>query len=201
MVADGYDEIAVVGFSQGVLAARWAFAWFPETRDRVAGLIGIAGPSGGPAATALLGADTPLATALHQMTAGSRFLAALDEQWAEVSGFDVTLIASETDTVVAVDEVDAVTGATTVVVQDACPDREVDHVALAADAVVFAVELDALGQDGPGSADRLVADVCDGDSIAVDGWDADAVSDGAFGAIVSAHPVDDEPDLPGYATD
>jgi triacylglycerol lipase len=199
MVSDGYDQIAVVGFSQGVLAARWALTWWPDVREPVVDLIGIAGPSGGAAATAPLCAEA-CAAALHQMTAGSDFLTALDAAWPGVTGPAVTLIASTTDTVIALEEVDAVTGATLVVVQDICPDREVDHVEMLADGVVFAIVLDALGNAGPASADRLDTGVCDSTGIGADTWDASAVSDGAFGVILTAPMVPDEPPVAVYAT-
>jgi triacylglycerol lipase len=195
----GYDEISIVAFSQGVLASRWALAWWPDVRDPVVDLVGIAGPSGGAAATAQLCAATPCAAALQQMTAGSEFLAALDRQWAGVDGIEVTLIASTTDTVISVDEVDAVDGATLVVVQDVCPEREVDHVPLVADGVVSAIVLDALGNDGTASSDRLDAGVCDAPSVAADGWDPQAVNDAAFGVIVTATAIDAEPPLAPYA--
>jgi triacylglycerol lipase len=199
MVDDGYDQIAVVGFSQGVLAARWALTWWPDVREPVVDLIGIAGPSGGAAATVPLCAEA-CAAALHQMTAGSDFLTALDAAWSGGTRPAVTLIASTTDTVIALEEVDAIDGATLVVVQDICPDREVDHVEMLADGVVFAIVLDALGNAGPGSADRLDAGVCDSTGIGADTWDASAVSDGAFGVILTAPMVPDEPPLASYAS-
>ncbi len=198
MAADGYDEIAVVGFSQGVLASRWALTWFPDVAPSVVDLIGIAGPSGGAAATAQLCTGMPCAAALHQMTAGSAFLNALDAAWPSVEGIPVTLIGSNSDTVVQVAEVDAVPGAEMILIQDVCPDREVDHVPLVADGVVAAIVLDALGDPGAASADRLPADVCDSTGIAADGWDAQAVNDGAFGAILGATPIDAEPPLAAY---
>ena len=195
MAENGYDEIAVVGFSQGVLAARWALTWWPDVREPVVDLIGIAGPSGGAAATAQLCTGMPCAAALHQMTAGSDFLVALDGAWSDVSGIPATLIASATDTVVQVEEVDAVAGGEFILIQDLCPDREVDHVALVADGVVSAIVIDALANDGAASADRLSDDVCDSTTIAADGWDAQAVNDGAFGAILGATPIEAEPAL------
>lgn len=198
MVDDGYDEIAVVGFSQGVLAARWALTWWPAARQPVVDLIGIAGPSGGAASTAQLCTGMPCAAALQQMTAGSDFLTALDSAWSG-SDLPVTLIASSTDTVVQVEEVDAVAGAEVIVLQDICPGREVDHVELVADGVVVAIVVDALASDGPASVDNLPDDVCERGVIASDAWDAQAVNDGAFGAILAATPVEEEPPLADYA--
>ena len=195
----GYDEVAVVGFSQGVLAARWALTFWPDVREPVTDLVGVAGPSGGAATTAPLCADAPCAAALHQMTAGSAFLTALDDAWPDLDSIAVTLIASDSDTVVAVDEVDAVPGANLVLVQDVCEAREVDHVAMLADAVVFEVILDAVSNDGTASAERIDSEVCGGTDIGADGWDADAVNDAAFGVILTAAVVEDEPPLPAYA--
>jgi pimeloyl-ACP methyl ester carboxylesterase len=199
MAADGHEEIALVGFSQGAVASRWAITWWDDVRALVTDLVSISGPHGGAAGAAPLCA-AGCAAALHQMTPGSAFLTALDEAWAALDDTPpLTLIGSDADTVVSVAEA-AVGDQAPIRVQEICPDRATDHVALLAEPVVHALLLDALTNDGPADPGRIDATVCDGESLAADGWDPLEVTNASFGVILGATPVTEEPPLAAYAS-
>lgn len=199
MADEGHDDIALVGFSQGALASRWALTWWPDVRARVADFVSISGPHGGAAGAAPLCAEG-CAAALHQLIPGSAFLTALDAAWEALDDSpSVTLLGSDADTVVSVAEA-AIGDTTPIRVQDVCPDRAVDHVALLAEPVVHALVLDALAEDGPADPARLAADVCDGEPVAAEGWDPVAVTGASFGVILGATPEAAEPPLAAYAS-
>lgn len=59
--------------------------------------------------------------------------------------------------------------------------------------------LDALRTGGEVVVDDLDPAVCDASSIGAEGWDAGALSQAAFGVILSAPVVAEEPPLAPYA--
>ena len=85
-------------------------------------------------------------------------------------------------------------------VQDVCADRATSHAGLLADTVAFVAITSALQHDGATQPADLGADLCS--SPTVEGFDAAALAaagDAAFGAVLTAPTVAEEPALVEYA--
>ncbi len=150
-------RLDIIAHSQGGLEPRWAFKWWPDTRDRVDDLITLGTPHHG---TLIVDAYcAPGCKPAHwQMQPGSKFIAAVN------AGPEIGLAASTTSIYSLNDELvqpqlpestSAWVGASNIAIQDVCPGRPVDHVGLMRDGVVWALALDALTHDGPADASRL----------------------------------------------
>jgi hypothetical protein len=61
---------------------------------------------------------------------------------------------------------EALSGATNILIQDICPGRIVEHAAFAADAVAFALVMDAFTHSGPADPARINRAVCSQTSFA-----------------------------------
>lgn len=155
----GGRPVDVAGHSQGGLEPRWAMAWWPSTRAQIDDLVTFASPHDGTLAAEAACAGTVCWPAVHQMRPGSDFLIAL---WAreDLADVDVTSMGSVMDELVQPPETIELPGAVNVLLQDVCPARPVTHVSIVADAVAYALAVDAFGSRGAADVDRLPGDVC-----------------------------------------
>lgn len=151
--------VDVAGHSQGGLEPRWAMAWWPSTRDQIDDLVTFASPHDGTLAADAACAGTMCWPAVHQMRPGSQFLAAL---WAQedLGAVDVTSLGSRMDELVQPPETIELPGAANIHLQDVCPARPVTHISIVADAVAYALTVDAFTSPGPADVSRLPEDIC-----------------------------------------
>jgi triacylglycerol lipase len=186
--------VPVLGHSQGVLVARWAIAhWSPVASASM--LVAVAGPNAGaPVVDGLCAAGC--AASLQQMRPASAFLAALDAAWSDVE-VPVTVIRSLTDEFVPADSAAAVAGATLVTVQDVCPASTTTHAGLLADAVTVAAAVSALENGGVADPSSLGSELC-APPTDIDAAAVAAAGDAAFGAVLTAPVVTEEPPLAPY---
>ncbi len=150
-------QLDIIAHSQGGLEPRWAFKWWPDTRDIVDDLITLGTPHHG---TLIVDAYcAPGCKPAHwQMQPASRFLAALNAGLETYDTVDFTSLYSFNDELVQPqlpESTSALAGASNIAIQDLCPGRPVDHVGLMRDGAVWALALDALMHDGPADAARL----------------------------------------------
>jgi triacylglycerol lipase len=159
-----HRRVVVYGFSQGGVLARLALTFWPSTRSVVTDVVSAAAPQHG----STVSADCPTqgcSAANWQRRTDSRLLMALnrgDESpgptaWTTVRTLD-DAIAQPVD---GDHPTSALQGATNLVLQQICPDRQVDHLTMSFDAVVYAVLRDAATHRGPARAARLPRKTCD----------------------------------------
>ena len=161
----GGRRIAIVGHSQGASQAVLALRFWPRLAGMVDDVVGLAGAYD--RGSEAIGARCPEGECpppFWQFAPGSRFLASLATR-APPAGPSITAIGTLHDTVVTPQpEANAVPGGRSMQIQDVCPGRrfagELDHIHMAADAVAFALAVDAL--DHPGTADpaRIPPSTC-----------------------------------------
>jgi pimeloyl-ACP methyl ester carboxylesterase len=168
MHALAHQRIDVVGHSQGGMVPRWALRFWPDTRPMVDHVVGLA-PSnhGTPDAT---GACTPdCAPAIWQQRPNAAFTAALNSYQETFPGISYTDVYTHTDEVVVPNLND--TGSSSlhggggrilnIAIQQLCPADLTEHLGVGTyDHTAYAIALDALTHDGPGSAARINPSVC-----------------------------------------
>lgn len=199
-------KISIIGHSQGGVVPRWSLRFWPDVRDLVDDVIGLAPTSHG----------TPLGSqicqsnchpAIWQQRVGSRFYEAVDSYQQTFKGISYTVITSYADAWVPPLAAD-LTGPgdiANVRVQDKCPANTADHDGIAtADPVAEAVALDALRHRGPAQLDRIDAGVCQQafmSGVNPDTYFADlgAMNEVKQQNFISAPPAETEPPLACYA--
>ncbi|MEV0428271.1 lipase [Micromonospora sp. NPDC050495] len=156
-------RVSVMGHSQGGMVARWALRFWPDTRQRVDDVIGLAPTNHGTALGTALCADY-CAPAGWQQRVGSRFYAALNSGQETFPGISYTVIRSDADPLVPPETAD-LTGPgriANVRLQDRCPGDTSDHLTVGTiDPVAEAVALDALRHPGPARWQRVDPAVCE----------------------------------------
>ncbi|WP_114451629.1 esterase/lipase family protein [Halopolyspora algeriensis] len=153
-------EVGLVGHSQGGLHPVWALRFWPDLADMVEDSIGLAAPYGGTAAANADCGDGSCVTAYWQMRRGADYITALRRQ-SPPAGVAYTSIGTRTDELVQpAPEATHLPGARNIFVQDVCPARPVDHLAMAFDAAGYALVLDALTHPGPAEVSRISPLVC-----------------------------------------
>jgi triacylglycerol lipase len=164
MMADRSSrKISTIGDSQGALLPQAALRTWPDLAADVSDVIGVGGVYDR-GSKALVGrCRTNCIPVLHQMATGSAFLAALRRRPLP-HGPSYTNIGTRGDqTVTPQPSANQVPGATSIMVQDACPLHRVpepQHTMILGDSVALALALDALDHDGPASSRRLSWGVC-----------------------------------------
>jgi pimeloyl-ACP methyl ester carboxylesterase len=205
-------KIDVIGHSQGGMIGRWALKYWPDTRDDVDDLIGIA-PSNHGTATAvpLCAAPGGCAPAFWQQRAGSDFITALNAGRETYDEVDYTVIYSQFDEVVTPAPSAELRGGgdnvRNVPVQRICPGYPTEHLTVGTtDPVAYALAIDALDHDGPADPARISRSVCTKalqpgvNPVSLPG---DLLSAGAVLATTTlTYPhVREEPPLADYARD
>jgi triacylglycerol esterase/lipase EstA (alpha/beta hydrolase family) len=159
IAARANQKVQVVGHSQGPLEVRWAIKYWPDVRNLVDDLIGIAAPYHGWRQTDIYCGSACVA-ALWQMRMESKFMGALnagDETPGDVS---YTSVYTLNDELVQPYSTADLEGGTNVTVQDVCPGRVVEHIEMVFDASVYGLVLDALSHPGPADKSRFDSALC-----------------------------------------
>lgn len=156
-------RVAVVGYSQGGMLPRWALRHYPDLREQVEEVIGLA-PSNHGTETAAPTCVTGCQPSIWQQRSHATFIAALNTGFETVEGIDYTVVYTQLDEVVVPnagpdassplrDGGDRVANIAT---QSVCPANAADHLALGTyDPVAHALMLDALSHPGPADPTRL----------------------------------------------
>ncbi|HYF27655.1 MAG TPA: hypothetical protein VD931_18075 [Baekduia sp.] len=163
-------KVDVVGHSQGGMVARWALRFWPDTRQLVDDLIGMAPSNHGTDAAQFLCALGGCAPSIWQQRSDSAFMRALNSEAETYAPVDYTVIYTRTDQVV-IPNADAATGSsslrggtadvTNVALQEVCPADLNEHLAIGLyDNVAHHLALDALDHDGPAVPDRVPRSIC-----------------------------------------
>ncbi len=197
-------KIAIMGHSQGGLMAVWIAKFWPDIAAHADDVIALAGNVHGTALANTLCVTGSCAPIAWQMAIGSHVTnAASNAPLPSAPSF--TSIASRDDEIVYPQPyASTVDGGTTIMVQNVCPLRIVDHGLMLADAVVYRLVLDALNHDGPASARRIPSTTClettmpGIDPIGAVGF-AKTLTALSVGLLNATEYVDHEPALPAYA--
>lgn len=151
------EKIDVLGHSQGGLQPRWAIRFFPSGRY-VADYISLATPNHGTVVAD--GQNSGCFESCWQMRTTSKFISALNAGDETPGRTHYTNIYTQTDELVQPTGTQALTEASNVLLQDLCPGRSVDHLAIASDGLTYLLVIDALEHRGPAEPSRLPADHC-----------------------------------------
>ncbi|NEW45764.1 esterase/lipase family protein [Nocardia cyriacigeorgica] len=151
--------ISILGHSQGGMVARWALAFWPETRAMVDDYVGFASSNHGSQHPVQDCHRTKMCSAARwQQTGGSNFLTALNSQPETFAEVDYTVVATELDEIVmpyTSAYLPSGSNVTNVAVQDLCPGRLVEHFGMAYDNTAFQLAVDAFTHDGPAQPHRV----------------------------------------------
>jgi triacylglycerol lipase len=153
-------KVSLIGHSQGALLATYAPYFWPDLPAKVDDVIGLAGPHRGTtgADAACAGGTCPVFT--WQFRTRSKLGAAFRDK-PRPTGPSFTAIATAFDELVLPGPQAArLNGASNVVIQDLCPARPVEHFGLVADAVAYALALDALTHRGAANPSRFNPATC-----------------------------------------
>lgn len=187
-------KIGIIGHSQGGMQPRWALRFWPDVREMVADLVGLAPDNQG---GTYFGLDAALVTAcarvtscpttISQQVAGSAFITALNSRRQMFPGIAYSVVYSRTDGLIA--PVDAALhGPGTysyTALQDVCPGNVATHVTDGStDPVAWALALDAVTHPGPARASRLEPEVCS--QVLIPGLDAATAAGGLAATVAGA---------------
>ncbi|MBB4684881.1 lipase family alpha/beta hydrolase [Amycolatopsis jiangsuensis] len=206
--------IAIMGHSQGGMIMRWSLRFWPDTRDMVDDVIGMAGTNHGSVIVPALCVPN-CAASLWQQRANSDFTKALNSGQETFPGISYTEIYSRTDEFVQPNLDDHGTSSvhggggaiTNVAVQDVCPLAVPEHLLIGTlDPVTSALAVDALSHPGPAQRSRIGTSVCG--QLLMPGADPVAgplaftgvTTQVAAQLTVAAHRVPSEPALACYVT-
>lgn len=159
MTARSKQKVQVVGHSQGPLEVRWAIKYWPDIAGKVDDLIGIAAPYHGWRQTDIY-CSSACVPALWQMRMESKFMGALNSGEETPGGVSYTSVYTLSDELVQPYQTADLKGGANITVQDVCPGRPVEHIAMVFDAAVYGVVLDALTHPGPADAGRVDKGLC-----------------------------------------
>jgi pimeloyl-ACP methyl ester carboxylesterase len=154
------QKIAIVGHSQGGTIAAWITKFWPDVARNATDVITLAGPmQGSDLANTICvsGWCTPLT---WQLRVGAQHMAALMNSPLQ-QGAAITSISSQLDEIVFPQPLaSTLPGASNILLQSICPLRTTEHGLMLADAVAYALVLDALRHDGGASASRISPLLC-----------------------------------------
>ncbi len=214
MFARSHRRIAILGHSQGGMVMRWALRFWPDTREMVDDVVGMAGTNHGSSVVPALCIPS-CAASLWQQRDDAQFYKALNSGQETFAGISYTEIYSHNDEFVQPNLNSSGTSSlragpgriTNVAIQDICPLALSEHLMVGTtDPVASALVTDALGHDGPADPARIDRDVCNQRSMP--GVDAGTglVSLGDAGTrvvtqLIGATRITTEPPLACYTTD
>jgi triacylglycerol esterase/lipase EstA (alpha/beta hydrolase family) len=159
MARESGKQVQVVGHSQGPLEVRWAIRYWPDIRNLVDDLIGIAAPYHGWRQTDVY-CGQACVPALWQMRMESKFMGALNSGDETPGDVSYTSVYTLTDELVQPYSTADLDGGTNIPVQDVCPGRVVEHIEMVFDASVYGLVVDALKHPGPADAGRFDSALC-----------------------------------------
>jgi len=213
MFARANRRVSILGHSQGGMVMRWALRFWPDTRDMVDDVIGMAATNHGSVIVPAM--CTPsCAPALWQQRNDANFYKALNSGQETFAGISYTEIYSHSDEFVQPNLDSSGTSSlhtgpgriTNVAIQDVCPLALSEHLLVGTtDPVASALVTDALSHDGPADLARIDRDVCNQRSMP--GVDADTglvsfadASTRVMTQLMNAARVPAEPPLACYTT-
>lgn len=161
-------KISVMGHSQGGQIMRWPLRFWPDTRQMVEEVIGLAATNHGSTVVRLSMCSSPCAESLQQQRDDSNWYKALNSHQETFAGIDYTQIYSRSDQFVQPNldsngssSVHGPGRITNVALQDVCPNNTTEHLGIGTiDATASALAFDALTHDGPASPERIDRSVC-----------------------------------------
>ena len=159
IAARSKQKVQVVGHSQGPLEVRWAIKYWPDIANKIDDLVGVAAPYHGWRQTDIY-CSSACVPALWQMRMESKFIGALNAGEETPGGLSYTSIYTLTDELVQPFQTAELKGGANITVQDVCPGRVVEHIAMVFDAAVYGLVLDALSHPGPAAAGRVDKGLC-----------------------------------------
>ena len=216
MYARAGRRISIIGHSQGGMVPRWALRFWPDTRQMVDDLIGLAPSNHGTMNARATCGPGGCNAASWQQRDDSKFIAALNDPQETFAGISYTVVYTHTDEVVTPNG-DEKTGSSAlrtgtgairnVAIQDLCPNDTAEHLQLgSSDPVGYALAIDALTHDGPADPSRFDPTVCaqpaqPGVNPATGPADASAAYAKVLNQFGTGSPsVNAEPPLACYAT-
>lgn len=170
--------IDVVGHSQGGMIGRWALKYWPDTRDEVDDLIGLAPSNHGTVVANGVCAAGGCAPSIQQQRADAEFIATLNADRETYDDVDYTVAYTDFDEVVFPNIEtppvlpdaappassmlrDGGANVSNISLQAICPAHPADHLTIGtSDPVSYAVAIDALDHDGPADPARVDHGVC-----------------------------------------
>jgi triacylglycerol lipase len=152
-------RIDILGHSQGGVVPRWAIKYFPSGRF-VDDYVALAAPNHGTLAADLLAASGETFEAIWQMRLTARFMQALNRGDETPGPISYTSIYTANDDQVQPASTAALKGGSNIVIQDVCAGRIVTHNSIVADAVAYALVLDAFTNRGAADPDRVGVAPC-----------------------------------------
>lgn len=160
-------RVDVVGYSQGGMVPRWVLRFWPDTRELVDDLVGLA-PSNHGTPTPIPFCQQSCAPAYWQQRLDAKFIAALNSRAETFAGIDYSVIYSRTDEIVTPNFDGTASSLRTgegkvvnIAIQDVCPNDSSEHLAIGSyDATAYALAVDALDHAGPAAARRVPISTC-----------------------------------------
>jgi triacylglycerol lipase len=152
--------IAIIGHSQGGLLSVWVARFWPDIARNTSDVISLAGPLRGTALASSLCLLGSCAEVAWQQRRGSDFVNALNKAPYPPHVAHTSIGTLQDEIVFPQPEASTLGRGSTVMVQDLCPGRVVDHGLLLADAVAYRLVLDALRHRGPARPARVDRAVC-----------------------------------------
>jgi triacylglycerol lipase len=149
-----HKKVDILGYSEGAAYSRWAIKWWPDVRSKVDDLVTIAGGNHGISGGNAICASGACVPAAWQLRIGSSFMAALNAPDETPGEVDVTSIYTASDQGVPPTAA-RIEGATNVLIQDECPDRQVTHGKAIFDDVAYKVATDAFAHPHPANLNRV----------------------------------------------
>lgn len=163
-------KISIVGHSQGGMSMRWALRFWPDTRNMVDDVIGLAGTNHGTTSPVVdIACLVECPPAMWQQDEDSNFIKALNSGTETFAGISYTNVYTRLDEVSQPALNDNGTSSlhlgaglkTNVANQDICPLNPALHIILGTiDPVAYALALDALKNPGPANPSRVSRSVC-----------------------------------------
>lgn len=152
-------KVDVIGHSQGGIVQRWAIKWFWPGKF-VDDYVALAAPNHGTVTSDASMVSGRCFASCWQMRTNSRFLRALNRDDETPKSASYTSIYTETDQLVQPSTSPKLRGAVNIKIQDVCPGRTVDHIAIVGDGAVYDLVVDALTHPGGTDLERMPADLC-----------------------------------------
>lgn len=198
-------KIVIIGHSQGALLAHWVPRFWPDIARHTSDVIGLAGPLHGTALASTLCLAKRCAVVAWQMRRGADFVRSFNEARAP-AGVALTSLGTLNDEIVNPQPAASrVRNGSTIMVQQVCPGRVVDHGLMLADAVAYALVLDAIRHPGPARVVRIDPKACR--EITLPGTDpiaslglANTAMALSLGLLNATRWTDREPAVPSYAS-
>jgi triacylglycerol lipase len=192
--------VDLLGVSQGGLQPRWAVKWWPDVQAEADDIVMHATPNHGTGGHASGGFRC--FESCWQMMPGSNFLDALNRTDETPGAISYTSDYTQFDELVEPNSTSMLQGASNILIQDICPGRPDDHIALSwSDAVGYAIAVDAFSHPGPADPARIDRAVCMKTSMDNTGtWSGQTFQKEMKKGFAQANWVDSEPPLKPYAS-